>query len=232
MIRILRLPLYRIRLITALVLVFLPLASDTVFAEDNPIRSYSSPKYEFSLTYPDYLEAKHVPEAAFFASSSTSGFPTLNILVNEGHYDLQETIADQAEAALNSYRLVGLIDAHQFSTPAELLSTPHGTAFRTFIAYTQADEKLVAVLTIFATKNRHFFVTFVVREKDFGNYQETFDLVAQSFSAPNLIRVTAHDEARNPYSLPPLAWIGLLCSLIISVLLLLGMVRRFFSIKN
>lgn len=157
-------------------------------------RFYRDASYGFSLSYPDSFEEVEIahPLVAFALRHPITGFPTLNIVVQPGSFDLRQKGPNSPEnRILESYHLIGLTDVEFIEGESKLENSfPYYVAT---LSYQDSNQNLKSSVALFSGQDQHFFITFIDDEKSFTTNRHIFSDICESFKIDDMPPVNDTD---------------------------------------
>jgi hypothetical protein len=130
-----------------------------VRAED--LQVFSSKENKFSIAYPSEFEELNVPqpEVAFLIRHRENLYPTFNVLVLPGPYDMSQADSKHADSLLNSYKLVGITDVRPIKWFRFALGSQK--AFNLELRYRNDGKDLTSSITVATASDRHYILTYI-----------------------------------------------------------------------
>jgi hypothetical protein len=120
-------------------------------------------------------------------------FPTFNVLVMPGPYDLGQADSKHADSILDSYKLVGITDA----LPVRWLRFKLGdqNAFNMELKYRNQGKDLTSSVTIATASDRHYILTYIDETAEWESNKDFRSRIIGSF--------TVLERPKTPLPPPP-----------------------------
>jgi hypothetical protein len=121
--------------------------------------SFASPAFltQVEVASPDVLAAyRH----------AQTGFPTFNIVMRPGQYDIGRSLRTQADEVLQSFRLAGIAEPRLLEVKKAKISGQAGLSLET--AYSYGDGELVVSTVILPAGDRYYILTYTDKAEHYS----------------------------------------------------------------